>query len=45
MTPTPNDDGSYYTHTVKKYDSFSGIRAAHALTVDKVEGFSKKTWG
>ncbi len=45
LTPKPNPDGTCAAYLVKDGDYCAKIASEHSLTVDKVEGFNKKTWG
>lgn len=45
LTPKPNPNGSYYSHTVKPDDDCSTIGAPLGLTADKIKSLNKKTWG
>lgn len=44
-TPKPNPDGTCAAYLVKAGDYCAKIASEHSLTVDKIEGFNKKTWG
>lgn len=45
LTPKPNPNGSYYSHTVKPDDDCSTIEAPLGLTADKIKSLNKKIWG